>query len=466
MQNHTTSYSTKRPRRRARPQRSPKGGYQLPRAQKQRRPGATYLHHSQGFGRRRQGYRASGGNARRPYAFIAVGCALLFFIASVIWYMNRSVEITFNDEPASVRINATIQQFIDDNSLADTYEAGDLLAVDDSVLERGAGSRYTVTLDGKAVDLDDLGEIRLEGGEKLTIDDGVDVYEEHEVQATSIAPKLTVEGTGAVGYVETWGIPGRSEVWTGAVSGKTQDRGVVQQAQDCVVRQVSVLPADDEKLVALTFDEGPSAYTEQIVDILAEKGVDATFFLSGDAAEADPAAVRAIAEAGFELGSNTYSDTDLSDLSSDEVRSQITKGFDAIEAACGTRPALLRAPYASFTEENWSEAMDLVSAVVSWNVDSGDWLLPGADTVVSTVTGSVQPGNIVLLTDNDSTGEQLVEALPTLIDQLQAAGYRIVSLSELVASDEDLSGAIDLSRVTIPEGAVLPEVSDDADADA
>ena len=457
MQNHTTSYSTKRPRVR----RSPKGGYQLPRSKASRRPGATYLHHSQGFGRRHKGYRASGGNARRPYAFIVVGCAALVFLASIIWYMNRGVDITFNGEPASARINSTLTQFIEDNGLAETYDAGDLLAVDDSVLERGAGARYTVTLDGEEVDESRFDEVRFEGGEVLTVDDGADVYEEHDVQATAIEPTLTVEGSGAIAYVDTWGVPGRSEVWTGHVSGKTQERGVVQEVQDCVVRQASVLPGDNRKLVALTFDEGPSDYTAQIVDILKEKGVGATFFLSGDAVETHGDAVRAIAEAGFELGSNTYSDTDLTTLGQDEVRSQITRGFDAIETACGVRPALLRAPFGTFSEENWCAAMDLVSAVVSWNVDSGDWLLPGADSVVSTVVDSVQTGNIVLLTDNASTGAQLVEALPTLIDQLQDNGYEIVSLSDLVASDEDLADAIGLSQVSMPEGAALPVLADD-----
>ncbi len=73
---------------------------------------------------------------------------------------------------------------------------------------------------------------------------------------------------------------------------------------------------------------------------------------------------------------------------------------------------LLRAPYAAFDEQNWIDAMDLVSAVVSWNIDSGDWLLDGADEQVSTVLDSVTPGNIVLLTDRDECAEQTLEALP------------------------------------------------------
>ena len=190
--------------------------------------------------------------------------------------------------------------------------------------------------------------------------------------------------------------------------------------------------------------------------MLAEKGVRATFFLEGDAVEANPAAAKAIVDAGCEIGSNTYSDTDLTTLSADEVRSQITRGADAIEQATGKRTSLVRAPFASFSLENWTQAMDLVSAVVSWNVDSGDWLLPGSSEVASTVVDSVGTGDIVLLTDNEATAGQTAAAVSELVDRLLAEGYEIVTLSELIATDEDLKDAIDLSRVTMPENAALP----------
>lgn len=460
MLKHTTSYSMKtKPRPRSRRATT---GYQLPRgrARATRRKGATYLNRSHGFGRR-GGYRASGRNTRKPYAFIAVGCAFLFFVASIIWYANRSVEITYNGEAASVRINATIEQYITDNGLDAEYDAGDLLAVNDTVLERGGGDRYTVTLNGEPVAADAYATTHLAGGEELTIADGADVYEDHDVQATDIEPTLTIKGTGAIAYVSTWGIPGRTEVWTGKQSGITQDRGVVKEVQNCEVTQTSVHPDDDQKLIALTFDEGPSSYTEQILGVLSEHGVKATFFLSGDATEVDPAAAKAIVDAGCEVGSNSYQDTDLTKLSGDDLRTQLTQGFDAIENATGKQVSLLRAPYAAFSGENWCDAMDLVSAVVSWNLDSGDWLLPGADDVVSTVVGSARTGNIVLLTDSDATGAQAVEALPQIIEQLSAEGFSFVTLSDLVASDADLAEQLDLTKVSMPDDATLPAIATD-----
>lgn len=458
MPNYTTSYSNKK-----RPRYRKVRGDQLPSARKrqQRRRGGSYLRHSQGFGGRRR----YGSNERRPYAFIIVGCAFLIFVASVLWYMNRGVDVTLNGEIVSVRINSSIEQLIADQNLE--LKPGNLLAVDDSILEKGGGERCLVKLEGERVALSELEETELTGGEELEISDGEDVYEEHRVQATAIAPVVTFEGSGAIRYVQTWGIPGRSEIWTGEISGKTQDRGVVKEVVDCVVVSRSVYPDTDEKVVALTFDEGPSENTGHILEILEEKGVRATFFLQGDAASAGSAAVAAIAEAGHEIGSNAFADTDLTALSGEELRAQLTQGFDAVQQAGGGATALLRPPSGLFSEQNWAEGMDLLSAVVTWNVDSGDWLLKGAQSVVDTVVSSVSNGNIVLLTDNASVSEQTVEALPAIIDQLQAEGYKLVSLSDLIATDEDLAAEVSLGKVTMPEDASLPAlpVRDEGRAD-
>ena len=442
---------------------------QLPGGQRKRRrkPDAMYLNHSRGFSDRSArigNSRTSRRQSRLPYALIAVGCAFVLFIAAVVGYVNRSVDIVLNGEQTSVRVGSTLQNLIDDQGLTDTYDAGDLLAVDDSMITRRGGEKLSVKVDGKRVKQGKWGSRELTGGEKVTVKDGRDTYEKHEVQATTIEPKLKVEGTGAIEYVKTWGVQGRSEVWIGEQSGKTQDRGEVVPVTDCVVECASVAPKGNEKYVALTFDEAPSGATKQILQMLKEKGVSATFFLSGDATEASSATAKAIVDAGCEVGSNSYSDESLKGQDRDAVREQISKGTEAIRSATGVKTMLLRAPYAAFDEQNWIDAMDLVSAVVSWNVDSGDWLLNGADEQVSTVLESVTPGNIVLLTDSDECSEQTLEALPQIIDGLVAKGYRIVTLSDLVKTDTSLSKKLtSLTKASMPENAVFPQLAEDND---
>ena len=101
----------------------------------------------------------------------------------------------------------------------------------------------SVKLNGKRVSANDLEQTKLQPGDKVEVDNGRDLYEEHDVQATEIAPTLTVEGRGAIKYVKTWGVPGRSEVWVGKQSGITADKGVVQEVVNCEVACRSVSPA-------------------------------------------------------------------------------------------------------------------------------------------------------------------------------------------------------------------------------
>lgn len=220
---------------------------QLPSGQRRRhrKPGAMYLNHSRGFSDRSArigNSRTPRRSSRLPYALIAVGCALVLFIAAVVGYVNRSVDVELNGQKTAVRVGSTLQNLIDDQELTDTYDAGDLLAVDDSVLKRHGGEKLSVKVDGKRIKQGKWDSRELEGGEKVTVKDGRNTYEKHEVQATVIEPKLKVEGTGAIEYVQTWGVQGRSEVWVGEQSEKTQDRGEVVPATDCVVACASVAP--------------------------------------------------------------------------------------------------------------------------------------------------------------------------------------------------------------------------------
>lgn len=455
MPNYTTSYSPKnRPRPRKRADVLPGA-----RERKRRRRGSQYLRHSQGFGyrdgRRRVPQRRV--NSRLPYALIAVGCAALVFLASILWYANRSVGVTLNGSSVSVRIHSNLQQLIDDQGVE--VKPGRLLAVDDSVLKKDGGDRYAVKLDGKKVDVSKLESTQLEGGEKVEVANGADVYEPHQVQATDLQPKLTVEGSGAVQYVKTWGVAGRQEVWIGETSGKTHDRGVVKQTVDCVVKATNIHPDDTKKsYAALTFDEGPGTDTDAILKVLKDKGVKATFFLQGDSIAGREQAVKAIRDAGMEIGTNGFTDTNLTKLSGAGLRNQLTQATDAIKEAGGGSVTLLRPPSGLFSAQNWAESMDVVSAVVTWNLDSGDWLLPGAEKVTSTVVGSASSGSVILLTDNASTSAQTAQALPGIIDQLKAKGFELLSLSDLVKTDQDLAKNVTLSKVSMPKDATLPQV--------
>ncbi len=457
MPHYTTSYSTnkKRPARR----RATATGEQLPAARRraQHKPGVQYLRHSQGFGHSNHGRRGSSRPRKRnPYALVAVGCALLLFVASLIWYANRNVDVELNGSTVQVRINSSIQSLIDAQDIS--VRAGNLLAVDDSVITKRGGEKISVKLGKKQIDNSELDSVKLTGGEKLTIGNGRDLYEDHEVVATDIQPSLSFEGSGAIQYVATWPKLGRSEVWTGKISGKTYDRGVVKEAQDGVVVCASAKP-DSGKYVALTFNGAPSSYTDQILSILEEKGAAATFFLTGENASAYSSQAKAIVSAGCEVGSYGTDGTSLANFTGNALRNEVEQGLDQVSSATGSSTLMLRSSGGKLTETQWGSCMDLVAVAVAWSMDSGDWLLPGAETVIETVASGAGNGSIIAMTDNEATSAQTVEALPSILERLQEEGYKVVSVSELIAQNAELSDAINMKKVSMPKGAVLPTVT-------
>ncbi len=193
--------------------------------------------------------------------------------------------------------------------------------------------------------------------------------------------------------------------------------------------------------VALTFDDGPHfALTPRLLDTLKAKGVHATFFVVGQNAKEYPAILkRAIAE-GHEIGNHSWSHPNLAKMSDEAVKSELNRTSDAVEAAIGKRPTLMRPPYGSFTKTQGKWFHDeLGFTVVLWDVDPEDWRDPSAavveDRVLNGWKGStgVRNGSIVLSHD---IHKGTVEAEPEIIDRLIAKGYKFATVSELIAMNE------------------------------
>ena len=192
-----------------------------------------------------------------------------------------------------------------------------------------------------------------------------------------------------------------------------------------------------EKLVALTFDDGPyPPYTEQILAVLKEKKVPATFFLVGENAKAHPDLVREEEAQGHLLGTHTYDHKDLLRLSGPDIRSELSAGVKIVEDITGKRPIFVRPPHGfkDFAVLEQVEALHL--RAVNWSVLPKDWTKPGVDVIVHRVVYGVKPGSIVLLHDGDSPArkasrQQTVDALPTIIDQLREKGYIFVTVDKL-----------------------------------
>ena len=192
--------------------------------------------------------------------------------------------------------------------------------------------------------------------------------------------------------------------------------------------------AGASRAVALTFDDGPNAVaTPRILDVLKSEGVIATFFLLGRHVERWPALARRAADEGHVIANHGFQHRMLHFKSPSFVRGDLEAGTRAIEAATGRRPKFFRAPHGFRNPWVTPIARALGQETVGWTLGVWDSARPGADSIARWAVNGTRPGTILLLHDGDgydADGDrtQTAEALPRIIKELRASGYRFVGL--------------------------------------
>ena len=193
----------------------------------------------------------------------------------------------------------------------------------------------------------------------------------------------------------------------------------------------------DGSYIAMTFDDGPSEkLTPKLLDILAAHHMKVTFFVVGQCVAEHPEVLKRAAREGHEIANHTWSHPNLAKMSDEGVRRELQKTDDAIKAAIGIRPTLMRPPYGSITarQKNWIHD-EFGYRIIIWDVDPLDWKRPGPSVVRDRIVRETRPGSIILSHD---IHPPTIEAMPETFDQLQAKGFKFVTVSELIAMAKPL----------------------------
>jgi peptidoglycan/xylan/chitin deacetylase (PgdA/CDA1 family) len=181
--------------------------------------------------------------------------------------------------------------------------------------------------------------------------------------------------------------------------------------------------------VALTFDDGPSAYTPALLDKLKELEVKATFFDLGQSVANNPEPVKRAAEEGHELGGHSWNHTSMAKQTPEQACADADRTARAIRDAAGVETSLLRPPYGT-----WNDAILHACAnktFVLWDVDTLDWSTHDVAKITAHGVDDPKPGSIVLM---HGTVAETVDALPGIVAGLRAKGYKLVTVSELFDS--------------------------------
>jgi peptidoglycan/xylan/chitin deacetylase (PgdA/CDA1 family) len=189
----------------------------------------------------------------------------------------------------------------------------------------------------------------------------------------------------------------------------------------------------NEKIIALTFDDGPhKKYTPEILDILAKYQAKSTFFIVGENAEKNSEVIQRMYEDGHELAIHTY--THPLRTTVPNLLKEIKQTHDTIYGITGYTPTLFRPVEGQYTDGMIEAVAKEGYKVVmwSWHQDTMDWKSPGVNKIVNTVLKGAKEGNIVLFHDGGGDRGQTVKALEKILPELEKQGYKFVTVSELL----------------------------------
>lgn len=210
----------------------------------------------------------------------------------------------------------------------------------------------------------------------------------------------------------------------------------------------------DGPYIALTFDDGPHAtLTPKLLDLLAAHQMRATFFVVGQNATDHPDILRRAIRDGHEIANHCWSHPNLAKISDEAARRELQKTDDAIFAAIGKHPTLMRPPYGSITarQKRWIHD-DFGYRIIIWDVDPLDWKRPGPSVVCSRILKETRPGSIVLAHDIHSP---TIEAMSATFDQLDRKGFKSVTVSELLA----MATPVPPKPAATPRASAIPVAS-------
>jgi peptidoglycan/xylan/chitin deacetylase (PgdA/CDA1 family) len=210
-----------------------------------------------------------------------------------------------------------------------------------------------------------------------------------------------------------------------------------QRAIDSVLAYTPAVTSGGSKgnEVALTFDDGPGPYTQQLVATLDKLHMHATFFAIGEEERYFSAGTIAELKSGDVVGDHTETHPMLAALSAREQYEELFEQIARIELLGGPRPRLFRPPYGSFDATTFKELHHLHLLMVLWSVDTSDYTLPGVGAIVHTALAGAKPGAIILMHDGGGNREQTIAALPAIVRGLRKRGLHPVTVPRLLEDD-------------------------------
>ncbi|WP_148292123.1 polysaccharide deacetylase family protein [Planktothrix agardhii] len=197
----------------------------------------------------------------------------------------------------------------------------------------------------------------------------------------------------------------------------------------------NVSPRNQEKVIALTFDDGPWPETPKVLTILRQFNVKATFFILGQNLLLYPDIIKQVVQEGHGVGNHTWTHS-YPKMEPQKAKAEIENTSAKLELMTGLKTRLFRPPGGILDNGVADYARSKNYAVIMWSIDTKDFQKPTATVLANRVLNQARPGDIVLMHDGGGNRSETIAALKIIIPELQKRGYRFVTVSELLSLSE------------------------------
>ena len=365
---------------------------------------------------------------------IGVAAIVLIVFGVNIWSIASPITITINGTETSIRGAKTVQTAKDESGLP--LNPGDLISLKGNILKKQAGEAFSATVNGEKVTDYNM---KLKNGDKVVLKDGEDTVEPYDATQETIPHASEKVGVGSIHVFTNEGSDGIRETRTGQMSGEVVEK-VTKEPENLVLQMYNIDPPND-KVIALTFDDGPHKdYTKEILDILDQYNVKATFFCVGENVLIDnnDELLRRAYNAGHQICTHTFDHArpagslNICLMSAEGQIDEIEHGRQVITDALGVEASrVVRLPGGSLDEATMLNIQPYITAEIGWNIDTADWTYPGAEAIADAMM-YVERGDVILCHDGGGDRTDTAAALRIALPKLLEQGYRFVTIDELM----------------------------------
>lgn len=355
-------------------------------------------------------------------AFFSVIFAVIILAELLFYQFYYFVPITVNGQKVNAKREQILQTFLTQKKLMPKF--GRLLDVEGKVILPKGGNPPIIFVNGKRSSL----SYAIEDNVQVTLQAGTDKTEKVIERVEEVQSKVVSRGKGAFIAIIRKGRPGVRMVRKGQISGKVIAGKWLVRPQGYTIGRFNIR---DRRVIALTFDDGPSKFTPLILKILKDNKARASFFAVGNNIKKRSKWLREMARRHYTIGNHTFGHIPMNKSSSKKIAKELKATDALIYKITGRKTRWVRPPGGALNSSAINTILKRGYRISMWNTDTVDWRRPSPKKIKERVLRDLKPGQVILMHDGGGNRMNTASALPGIIKGIKKAGYRLVTLDEL-----------------------------------